>query len=257
MCSIPIVSYSRIAGTFSARTKRHTVGTLSSSRRQRSRDPARSVSAPSHGRVDPDLLQLHRLRRPGGGLGLEQDHAVLDPEPGALVLDLAAGSPAEPLCVPRQRIEPELLLVRSRTRRQQEVQIVERRRSKPRLTGVRWRADDEDRLRRAILARPRELLVGGVPQLASPRAPRRSASAAPRACRLARERAAACSGGHDIDAEMTQGAQLPSSASPTKRPSPRRATSSRNTRSTGSFAQNRRICSRLGSTSFPATLGKL
>src|SRR5947199_7145496 len=33
--------------------------------------PAVAVALPAHLGVDPDLLDLHRLRRPGGGLGLE------------------------------------------------------------------------------------------------------------------------------------------------------------------------------------------
>src|SRR5262249_50383493 len=128
-------------------------------------EAARSVPAPSCGGVDPDLLELHRLGRPGGRLGLEEDHAVLDPQPRALVLDLAPRAPAKALGVARERIEPELLLVRGGACGHQEVEILERGRTEPGLPGVGWRADDEDRLPRAILARSRETFVGGVPQL--------------------------------------------------------------------------------------------
>src|SRR5262249_18511080 len=69
-------------------------------------------------RVDPDLLHLHGRRRPRRRLRLEPNRAVLDPEPGPPLPDLRAGAPAETVRVPRERVDADLLLVRSGGRRQ-------------------------------------------------------------------------------------------------------------------------------------------
>src|SRR5215211_7211599 len=53
------------------------------------------VAVPPQGRVDPDLLQLHRVLGPGGRLGLEQDRSAFLPEPAAALLDLRPGAPLE------------------------------------------------------------------------------------------------------------------------------------------------------------------
>src|SRR5205085_6767801 len=82
----------------------------------------RVALVPGH-RVDPDLLELHRPRRPGRRLRLEEDHAVLLPEPRAPLVDLRPRAPAEALGVAAQRVDPDLLLVRGRTGRQEEVEV--------------------------------------------------------------------------------------------------------------------------------------
>ena len=69
------------------------------------------VSTVSRRRVDPDLLKLDRLRRPGRRLGLEQDRPVLDPEPRPTLADLGLCPPPEAVRVPVERIDPDLLLV--------------------------------------------------------------------------------------------------------------------------------------------------
>src|SRR5947207_12477577 len=69
------------------------------------------VPAVADGGIDPHLLELNCERRPGGGLGLEEDRPVLLPEPGAPVLDLHARPPAEALRVTIERVDPDLLEV--------------------------------------------------------------------------------------------------------------------------------------------------
>src|SRR5688572_5791247 len=54
--------------------------------------------------IGPHLLQLHRLRRPGRRLGLEEDDTVLLPEPRAPLLDLRPRAPAEAVRVPPEWI---------------------------------------------------------------------------------------------------------------------------------------------------------
>ena len=83
----------------------------------RGRQPSRSA-APAHVGIDPDLLELH------GVDGVHADASALkritpsSSQPArALLLDLAPRAPAEAVRVPRQRVEPELLLgARARTR---------------------------------------------------------------------------------------------------------------------------------------------
>src|SRR5207247_3074698 len=85
--------------------------------------PARRVAPLPHLGIDPHLLELNRARRPRGGLGLEQDRPVLDPEPRAPLADLGKRSAAEPVGVALEWIDAELLLVRGRARREQEVEV--------------------------------------------------------------------------------------------------------------------------------------
>src|SRR5207302_10409144 len=88
---------------------------------------AAAVALAAHLRVDPHLLDLHDLRRPGGGLRLEPNHAVLEPEPRASVFDLGAGAPAEAVAIALERVDAELLGVCGGTRRQELLEIEERR----------------------------------------------------------------------------------------------------------------------------------
>ena len=87
--------------------------------------PALRVARAARLRVGPDLLQLHGRRRPRRRLGLEEDHAVLDPEPRAPLLDLGARAPAEAVRVPRERVDPDLLLVRRGAGRHEQVEVGE------------------------------------------------------------------------------------------------------------------------------------
>ena len=124
---MPIASYRRIAGSFSARTNRQTVGHTLEEEPAEVGEAARPVSAPAHLGVDPDLLQLHRVGRPRRRLGLEEDDAVLDPQPRALVLDLAARTPAEPVGVALHRVDADLLLVRGRAGGHEDVEVAQER----------------------------------------------------------------------------------------------------------------------------------
>ena len=83
----------------------------------------------------------------------------------------------------------------------------------------------------------------------SPRPPRRSSAGRPARPPTRRRRSRARTGrGSRRDGRGRRG--RPPSSTPANRPRPRRATSSRKTRSTGSSAQKARICSRVGSTRF-------
>ncbi len=101
-----------------------TVGVVASRQPAQVAEAAQPVAAPADGRVDPDLLQLHGRRRPGRGLGLEQDDVVLEPQPRAPLLDLSERPPAEAVRVASERVAAELELVRRGARGQQAVEIV-------------------------------------------------------------------------------------------------------------------------------------
>src|SRR5262245_1450448 len=116
--------------------------------------------------VDPDLLELDRARRPGRRLGLEEDRAVLGPEPGAALLDLRRGPPPEAGWIPSQRIDAELLLVRQSACRDEQVEIRERRRPQSARPRFRRLVEDVDGLPGPVLARPRHREPGGTPELA-------------------------------------------------------------------------------------------
>src|SRR5690349_1574468 len=61
------------------------------------------VAAAACGGINPDLLQLNRLRRPRRCLRLEQDRALLQPDPRSPLCDLGLGSPAEAVRVAVER----------------------------------------------------------------------------------------------------------------------------------------------------------
>src|SRR5712691_12694367 len=114
--------------------------------------PALCVALVAHGRIDPHLLDLHGRRRPRRRLGLEEDPAALDPDPGATLLDLRARPPAEPVRVARHRVDADLLLVRGRAGRQQQLEVLLGRRAEPGFAG-RWRLGERvHRLAGAVVA---------------------------------------------------------------------------------------------------------
>jgi DeoD family purine-nucleoside phosphorylase len=171
------------------------------------REAPGAVPPAPHVGIDPHLLELHRRGRPRGCLGLEEDRPVLDPEPGAVLLDLASSPPFEALGVALQRIQAELLLVRRSAGGHEHVEVGERRRAKAGVPGGRRLPDDEHRLPRAVLAWAGEQGFGRVPEvghgsgLADQHA-RRGLSD------LAGEHTAALAGGDDVDPEMAQRVQL-------------------------------------------------
>ena len=127
------------------------------------------------------------------------------------------------------------------------VEVGERRLAQAGLARLRRLLEHVDGLARPVLARSRHPRAGRVPQLVDrvlladhhPRAARRG---------RAPEGAAAHAGRHDVRADVAERRQRAvRRASAENRPSPRRATSSRKTRSTGSSAQKARICSSVGS----------
>ena len=89
------------------------------------------VPVAARARVDPDLLHLDRARRPRGRLGLEQDRAVLEPEPGPRLLDLRLRPPAERVGVACERVDAELQLVGRGAGDDEPVEVGERRRAQP------------------------------------------------------------------------------------------------------------------------------
>src|SRR5205807_9461747 len=97
--------------------------------------PPRPVALVAHGRIDPDLLQLHGLRRPCGGLGLEQDRLSVEPDPRPPLADLRLRPPAESLPVAAERIDADLLEVRLRAGRDEQVEIARGRVAQPGLAG--------------------------------------------------------------------------------------------------------------------------
>src|SRR4029453_13969096 len=58
-------------------------------------EPALPVAIAAHGRVDPHLLELHGAVGPRRGLGLEEDRAVLLPQPAPPLFDLGHRAPLE------------------------------------------------------------------------------------------------------------------------------------------------------------------
>ena len=197
--------------------------------------------------------------RPRGGLGLEEDHAVLDPEPRPPLLDLAARAPAEALRVAPHRIDAELLLVRGGAGGHEELEVVERRRAQRRVArrraarGSRRRAGPDDpRADAAAASAPR------------PRAPT-TARASPMSMRGAARATSRAKppqpspDGTDVDARRGRARRARSpSASATKRPRPApRDVLEEDALDRDPAAQKRRICSRLGSTSFGSIAGQL
>ena len=183
---------------------------------------ARTVPLSPSRRVDPHLLELDRRGRPRGRLGLEEDDAVLDPEPRAPFFDLLACAPAEPLRVSPQGVDSELLLVCRRAGREKELKIVERRGPQSGRICRRHLPEDEHRLPGAILARPRKAGACAVPEL---RHRARLADEHPwrDTYDLAGEGAAPAPRGDGIDADVAEREELPSvreSHEPTE-PAPR------------------------------------
>src|SRR5262245_41477999 len=127
---------------------------------------ALGVPSPASGRVDPDLLELDDLWRPGRGLRLEQDRSVLGPDPGSTLRDLRPGAPAEALGIAPEGIETDLFLVRTRTCRHEQAQIVNG--GVPQAGAARLRRDVErvDGLSRPILSRRGHAGLRGLPELA-------------------------------------------------------------------------------------------
>ena len=182
---------------FSARTKRQTAGAWSRSSRHRSRSPRAAVALPPRRRIDPDLLELHCGRSPGRRLGLEQDRAVLHPEPRPSLLDLRPRAPAEALRVAprgdRRRAPP-------RARRRRRERGARGRRASPaagRVSPAGALCRRVDRLARAVLPRR-----GGDARAPRPRARRRPSplrSACGAGARdVTREAAAAPAGGNRV-----------------------------------------------------------
>src|SRR5580765_6589326 len=124
------------------------------------------VTKASHARVDPDLLELHGRRRPGGRLGLEADRAVLQPDPRAPVIDLHARSPAEALRVALERVDAELLAMRLGARRHEQLEVVGHCCPQSGLAGRRRLVEHVHRLARPVLARRPQPRARHLPEVA-------------------------------------------------------------------------------------------
>ena len=164
------------------------------------------MAAPARLGVDPDLLKLHGARRPGGGLGLEEDHAALDPEPRTAIVDLRLGAPTKRLRIACEGIEVQLELVRGRARRHEPVDIGASGGSQARLAGRRRLGDRVDRLMGPVLPGGRQQPARLLPELAH------GAELADDHARVrlggdGRERRRARAGGNDVGARMAQARQ--------------------------------------------------
>ena len=91
--------------------------------------------------------------------------AVLAPEPRPALVDLAPRPPAEALRVALERIDPDLLLVRRRAGRQQQLEVVDVAARRPVLARLRRLLDHVHRLARTVVARRRHPLAHRVPEL--------------------------------------------------------------------------------------------
>ena len=208
---------------------------------------ARRSPRPRTCRVDPDLLELHRRRRPGGGLRLEQDtpsSSQSHERPSSICAACASGSRRGRA----QRVDPELLVRRGAGGHEQ-VEVVRRRRAQARLARL------------AAARRARRPAGPGRSSRGSGQRRRAASQSSPTARCLAddhpRRRCAAASAktaqplpeGTMFAPTWQSALSAPSvAATAEKRPSPRRATSSRKTRSTGSSAQNASTWSSVGAT---------
>src|SRR5438132_382406 len=127
--------------------------------------PALRVPVTPHLRVHPDLLELHGRRRPRRRLGLEQDRAVVPPQPRAAVLDLHPRPPAEALGIAPEGVDSDLLAVGSRARGNEQVEVVLRRAAQARVARL-WRLlEHVDRLAGPVLARSGQPAPQCLPEL--------------------------------------------------------------------------------------------
>src|SRR5262249_36857957 len=104
-------------------------------------------------------------RSPGGGLCLEADLVALDPEPRTPFLDLDLCPPPEALRVPAEWVDAELLEVRGRTGRHENVEIRERRGAERRVPWHRGLGDGVHRLPWPVLTHLRQAAAHRLPEL--------------------------------------------------------------------------------------------
>ena len=117
------------------RTKSVTIGVRSSSSRQRSRIPRAPYPRPRSGGSTHTCCTWTAAGVQAEASALNSDRAVLDPEPGAALGDLRARPPAKRFQVARERIDPELALVRGRADGDEPLEIVEGGGPQPALPG--------------------------------------------------------------------------------------------------------------------------
>jgi len=171
------------------------------------REAASTMPEASSRRIDPHLCQLHRLGRPCGRLGLEENDVVLDPEPGAPFLDLTSGSPAKALGISLHRVDVELQLVGRRTRGHEELEVIERRGAQTRVSDRRGPVDGKYGLPGTILARRRQMRPHLVPQLGDgTRFPDQHARCG--SDDIARKDTTAVARGHHVDSHVAEGNQF-------------------------------------------------
>ena len=146
------------------------------------------------------------MRSPGGRLRLEEDRAVLRPDPGASFADLRPRPPAEAVGVRHQGVDPDLVLVRGGARRDEQLQVGGGRLAQPGATFLRGLLEHVDRLSRPIDAGRGQPPSRTLPELAdSPLLADDHAGAPPP--RRPGERCAPRARRDDVRADVAQGRQ--------------------------------------------------
>jgi purine-nucleoside phosphorylase len=145
--------------------------------------------------------------RPGRCLGLEEDRAVIHPQPGAPFTDLRTRAPAKAVRVVEERVDPDLVLVRRGARREEKVEIGERGLAQTGVAGLRRLVEHVDGLSWTVDARRAEPPSGTLPELADgPLFADDHASTA--GSSRPGERRTAGAGRHDVRADVAQRLEL-------------------------------------------------
>src|SRR5262249_36703184 len=148
------------------------------------------------------------LRRPGGSFGLEEDRPVLHPEPRPALADLGLRSPAEPVRVTLEGVEPDLLLVRCCAGGNEQREVGERRLPRAGAARLGRQIEHVDRLAGPVLTRRLHSRLRRSPEISN-RVLFADHHPRPAGLRRPRERVAALPRGNHVRTQMTQRRQAP------------------------------------------------
>src|SRR5439155_13622182 len=124
------------------------------------------VTTPPQLRLDPDLLQLDRAFRPGGGLRLEEDLPVPLPDPATALLDLRPCAPLEEGRVAGICVDPHLLQEGRGRGPDQQVEVAETSGAQAAAAGRGRLFEHVDRLTGPVLTDGRQRVPRRFPDLA-------------------------------------------------------------------------------------------